>query len=91
MRNKRTKKRERYTVIVQREPAPPQLDLAAYADSLVLLHGNAALDAALNLAHNINTAAHQFASERQLLEANADDLRTRLAQIEERLRTVRKR
>lgn len=91
MKKRRRQKAERYTIVLHRELTPPQFDLAAYADSLILLHGDATLDAALNLAHNINTAAHQFASERQLLEASADDLRTRLAQIEERLRTARKR
>jgi UDP-2,3-diacylglucosamine pyrophosphatase LpxH len=91
VKRKRTKKPQRYTVVLHREPAPQQHDLAAYADSLVLLHGDTALDAALDLAHNINTAAHQFASERQLLEANADDLRARLTAIEEQLRTARKR
>jgi UDP-2,3-diacylglucosamine pyrophosphatase LpxH len=90
VRNKRKNKRERFIISLHREPAPAHFDLAAYADSLILLHGDATLDAALNLAHNINTAAHQFASERQLLEASADDLRTRLAQIEEWLRTARK-
>lgn len=90
MKRKRAKGQQRYTVVLHREPAPQQHNLAAYADSLVLLHGDAALDAALNLAHNINTAAHQFDAERQLLEANADDLRARLTAIEERLRTARK-
>lgn len=91
MRRKRRKRAERYTVVLHREPAPAHFNLAAYADSLVLLHGNETLDAALNLAHNINTTAHQFASERLLLEANADDLRARLAEIEERLRAARRR
>lgn len=90
MKNKRKNKRERFIINLHREPAPAHFDLAAYADALVLLHRDAALDAALNLAHNINTSAHQFVSERHLLEASADELRTRLTQIEERLRTARK-
>jgi hypothetical protein len=90
VRKKRKNKREHYRVSIHHEPGPPSFDLAAYADALVQLHGNAALDAALNLAHNINTAAHQFDAERQLLEANADDLRARLMAIEERLRAARK-
>jgi hypothetical protein len=90
MKQKRRHKRDRFVVKLRPDPVSSPIDLAAVADALVLLHGNAALDAALKLAHNINTAEHEFEAERQLLEARADDLRSHLAEIEARLRTARK-
>jgi hypothetical protein len=90
MKKKRRHNQDRYVVKLHLDPASPAIDLIAVADALVLLHGNSALDAALKLAHNINTAEHEFEAERQLLKARADDLRAHLAEIEAQPRSARK-
>lgn len=65
-----------------------QLDLAPLADALLLLHTDAALDRALRLAQDLNATAYQQQVRNQALTAAADDLRARLALIEEQLRRV---
>ncbi|MEN9937562.1 MAG: hypothetical protein RLZZ387_4141 [Chloroflexota bacterium] len=89
MKQKRRHKKPRFRITFHPEPVSSPVDLAAIADALVMLHGDATLDAALKLAHNINTAEHEFETERQLLEARADDLRLHLEEIEARLRAGR--
>jgi hypothetical protein len=71
------------------------------AEALVLLHGDSALDDALRLAHNFNTAAVQQHSRRRILDDVASTLRDQLAaverqmheaacdELEEQLRTLR--
>jgi hypothetical protein len=64
------------------------LEMLPLADALVLLHGDSALDRALTLAHDLNATYYQEQVRAQVLVAAADDLRSRLAHIEELLRRV---
>lgn len=59
--------------------------LAHLAEALVLLHGDATLDAALRLAHNFNTAAVQQHSRRRFLDEVAASLRDQLAAVERQM------
>jgi hypothetical protein len=94
MRRKHPKRRApqravRYQVEFHYEPGQRGATLAPYADALVLLTSDTTLDEALALAHNINTAAHRFDAEQRVLEAQATELRTHLADLERRLRETR--
>ncbi len=82
-----SKARDQFTVEVLYEQGV-SADLAPLADALLLLHTGSALDMALRLAHDLNAASYQHQARRQALSAAADDLRTRLTQIEEQLRRV---
>ena len=55
------------------------------AEALLLLHGDPALDAALRLAHNFNTAEVQQQSRRRILNEVAASLRDQLAAIERQM------
>lgn len=59
--------------------------LTHLADALVLLHSDPALDDALRLAHNFNTAAVQQHSRRRILDEVASTLRDQLAAVERQM------
>jgi len=81
---------DKYTIELCYEPGAPAADLALLADALFVLHlhTGSALDTALQLAHDLNATSYQQQVHDRALIAAADELRTRLAQIEERLRRV---
>jgi hypothetical protein len=88
---KRTSKRRQpqYGVELEYDSSRQLTDLAPYAEALLALYGNQQLDEALTLAHNINTSAHQFDLTQSILLNEANELRMRLAELEERLRAKR--
>jgi hypothetical protein len=59
--------------------------LVHLAEALVLLQGDLALDDALRLAHNFNTAAVQQHSRRRILDDVASTLRDQLAAVERQM------
>jgi hypothetical protein len=82
-----SKERNQFNVEVLHELGE-RVDLAPLADALLLLRSEPALDTALSLAQNLKAAAYQYQARRHALNAAADDLRARLAQIEDQLRQV---
>jgi hypothetical protein len=70
------------TILDQPDSERAQAGLAALADSLLLLHADPALDAALRLAHAIHQEADERHLERRSLHITTTALRQHLERLE---------
>ncbi len=61
------------------------VDIGPFADAMLLIHSDPALDAALNVAHDVIAKDHPHHIRRRLLKNQADDIRSHLRRLEDQM------